>query len=148
MTQSESCQIDAVWRQKKIPVIYRAPGGDPLLVKLPYSDANYDWLRGDNHRKPKWIKQYTCWETPRAWFNDLVNRILRKYRKLYIIQPYRKQEVCAPSCMNAEGHECQCSCMGANHGSQSINNSWFVVSETFATRWHEKELACRLLEAN
>jgi hypothetical protein len=58
--------------------------------------------------------------------------------KLYIIQPYREQEKCSPSCQDAEGHECQCSCMGRYHG---IGR----VSDTFATRWGDQELACRLL---
>jgi hypothetical protein len=34
--------------------------------------------------------------------------------------------------------------MGANHGFGN-DGSWFEVSETFATRWGEEELACRLM---
>jgi len=37
---------------------------------------------------------------------------LAKYSKVYVIQPYREQEKCSPTCQNAIGHECQCSCMG------------------------------------
>ena len=36
--------------------------------------------------------------------------------------------------------------MGANHGIGN-DGSWFEVSDTFSTRWGERELACRLLTA-
>ena len=65
---------------------------------------------------------------------------------VYIIQPYREQEICARACQEAQGHECQCSCMGANHGIGN-DGSWFEVSDKFSTRWGERELACRLLTA-
>jgi hypothetical protein len=95
---------------------------------------------------PKWFSKYSGWEVPKAWFNDLVNAALRRYGQLYVIQPYKEQEVCAPACMNAEGHECECKCMGANHGAGGPGAGWFVVSEAFATRWTGGSLACRLMK--
>jgi hypothetical protein len=35
--------------------------------------------------------------------------------------------------------------MGENHGVQSPGGNWFTVSETFATLWHDRKLACRLM---
>ena len=71
---------------------------------------------------------------------------VESYRRRAALQPYREQEVCARACQEAQGHECQCSCMGANHGIGN-DGSWFEVSDTFSTRWGERELACRLLTA-
>jgi len=105
------------------------------------------FLKGDKKLQPDWIKDKGYWETPHTWFNDLVNRLLRKFGKLYIIQPLREQEKCAPACLNAQGHICQCSCLGANHGAGN-DGSWFEVSETFAVRWKEVSYACRLMVAN
>jgi len=136
--------IEGVWRQKKIPVIYRK-GKPPLMVRLPYSENNFDWLRDTKLRRPKWNIEYKCWETPLSWLNDIVTRTLNLYNHIYIIQPYQPQEKCAPACWNAKGHICQCACMGEHHGSQNPDGHWFIVSETFATRWREKVLACRLL---
>lgn len=138
-------RITNVWRQKFTPVIYRRGKGYPLLMKLPYEVGNRAWLQNYGRIHPKWIAEMKCWELPQAWYNDLVNGTLTKWRKLYIIQPYREQEKCAPACWNAVGHECQCSCMGANHGSQN-GGGWYIVSDTFATRWNTYELACRLLK--
>src|SRR5690606_19287124 len=135
-------QIRSVWSQDKIPVIYRQSDGKGLLVKLPYAPDNKLWLQGEKRNIPKWHQRQKYWETPKAWFNDLVSKCLKRHKRVYIIQPYRKQEVCAPACMNALGHECQCSCMGVNHGAHNSTNDWFVVSDAFATRWRERELAC------
>ena len=138
-------RLRRIWRQATVPVIYRQGKGKPLFVKLPYDPGNKDWLRDGRRSKPKWNSQFKCWETPKAWFNSIVNRCLKASGSVYIVQPYREQEKCAPACWNAIGHECQCSCMGANHGSYSSGGRWLVVSDTFATRWRERELACRLM---
>lgn len=139
-------RIKAVWNQTQIPVIVRRGKGVPLLLRLPYREDNRSWIRNEKRNNPTWVKDKKHWECPKAWFNDLVERSLSTWGKLYIIQPHRHQEVCAPACWNAIGHECQCSCMGENHGSQSSTGGWFIVSDTFATKWHQTELACRLLK--
>jgi hypothetical protein len=94
---------------------------------------------------PLWVKNEKYWEFPKSWFNDFVNRALERFEKVYIIQPFREQEKCAPACMKAKGHECECQCMGANHGAGD-KGRWFVVSESFATSWGSSQLACRLLK--
>lgn len=140
-------RLRAIWRQTKIPVVIRrAEKGQKLRAKLPYAEDNRLWLTTVGKASPEWIDG-TYWELPKSWFNDFVNRALDRYGKLYVIQPYREQEKCARKCMEATGHECNCSCMGRNHGA-GVNGSWFEVSETFATRWHEKDIACRLMVAH
>ena len=83
-------------------------------------------------------------EITKAGFNNLVNRCLRRWGLIYVIQPYQEQEICALACMNAIGHECQFSRMGANHG-QGDDGGWFSTSEAFAARWADSQLACRLM---
>ena len=128
-----------IWAQSRIPVVLRRDGaGEQLRVRLPHDKSNRQWLQNG---RPKshgaiWFgdmdKRY--WELPKAWFNDFVDRALVRYGRLYVIQPYREKEICAPACWNAVGHECQCSCMGYNHGSGNAEG-FFEVSETFAVRW-------------
>ena len=143
--EGTDARLLAIWKQGSIPVILRRGGkGQKLRVRLPYSVDNRKWLRNGKATFPEWLTDKQCWEAPKAWFNDLVECSLQRYKKVYIIQPYREQEKCAPACMNALGHECQCSCMGANHGSGN-DGSWFEVSETFATRSGEENYACRLM---
>jgi hypothetical protein len=136
-----------VWAQELIPVVLRRTGkGERLRVRIPYAETNLRWLQNGRRMLPTWIASKKYWELPKAWFNDFVERSLAQYGKVYIIQPYREQEKCAPACQNATGHECQCSCMGLHHGAGN-DGSWFEVSEAFATRWGNRELACRLLTA-
>ncbi|MGB6119089.1 MAG: hypothetical protein WBF87_12795 [Mesorhizobium sp.] len=140
-------RLEIVWRQSKIPVAWRTgEKGQPLHVKLPFMMDNRSWLRSMGRRHPDWIEGGKYWSIPKSWFNSLINKSLERFGRIYVIQPYREQEKCAPACMNAAGHECECSCMGANHGAGN-DGSWFEVSETFATRWKDRELACRLMIA-
>lgn len=134
-----------IWNQRSVPVVLRRTGkGQRLRVRLPFDKANRAWLRNARRTEPEWNSEKRCWEIPKSWFNDFVDRALDHFGRVYIFQPYREQEVCAPACQNALGHECQCSCMGQNHGMGS-DGTWFETSEAFATRWGELEIACRLL---
>lgn len=139
--------LEQLWRQRSVPVLLRRGKGHTLLVRLPYAADNLSWLRTGRRRKLVWCpapKGY--WNLPASWFNDLVERCLSRWGRAYVIQPFCRQEVCAPARWHAEGHECNCSCMGANHGSQSPAGQWLVVSETFAVQWGRRTLACRLIE--
>ena len=145
MNMDDLIKRKKVWGQEIIPVVLRRAGkGQLLRVRLPYLNTNRQWLQNGRRISPAWIVNGKYWELPKAWFNDFVERALRKYGNVYVIQPYRKQEKCSPSCQNAIGHECQCSCMGRYHGAGN-DGSWFEVSDTFSTRWFNQEFACRLM---
>lgn len=134
-----------IWNGKSVPVILRRGGnGQRLRIRIPYAINNRHWLQDGRRTSPNWNANLHCWETPKSWFNRSVDIALERYRKVYIIQPHREQEKCAPACLNASGHECQCSCMGANHGVGN-DGSWFEIHDAFATRWKNQQLACRLL---
>lgn len=139
-------KINEIWNQKKIPVIYRAGDtGTKILLRLPFFEKSRIWLRDERRTKPVWNSEGKYWEIPKSWFNDTIERSLRKFKFIYIIQPHSIIEKCAPACWNAQGYECQCSCLGANHGSQS-GSGYFVVHDAFAFRRNGRELACRLLK--
>lgn len=147
MDEADQARLDAVWNQTQIPVVLRRGGkGEKLRIRLPYASDNRIFLQSLGKHAPTWVADKRFWETPKAWFNSFVEKSLDKYRSVYIVQPYREQEVCARACMEAHGHECNCSCMGLNHGS-GMHGSWFEASDTFATRWGDRQLACRLLKA-
>ena len=141
--------LNYVWNQKQVPVVLRRTGkGEKLRVRLPFAHDNRQWLQDGRRTEPTWISEgQAYWEIPKAWFDDFVDRALRRFGKVYIIQPYREQEICSRACQEARGHECQCSCMGANHGVGN-DGGWFEVSDTFSMRWGRRELACRLLTAS
>jgi hypothetical protein len=84
---------------------------------------------------------------PIAWFDDLIQRALERYGQIYVIQLYKQQQKCASACWNAKGFHCECSCLGASHGTGQPGGIWFELSETFAFSWGPTEYACRLLVA-
>lgn len=138
-----------VWNQRQVPVILRRSGkGEKLRARLPGSlDINIEDLRlirAERTIVPTWVRSGCYWEFPKKWFNDFVERSIREFGSVWIIQPFRETEVCARACMEAKGHECQCSCMGANHGS-GMHGHWFEVTEAFAVRSTSPQLAARLL---
>jgi hypothetical protein len=134
-----------VWENKVIPVVIRRGGAEAIRIRIPYASDNRTWLRVNaKKRKPVWNKIMKCWELPASRFNEIVGMILEKFKSLYIIQPYKEKEVCCAACMDATGFECECSCMGANHGSGN-SGGWYEVSEHYAVRYGNVKLACRLL---
>ena len=145
MIAKELAEAGRVWNQGGIPVILRRTGrGQRLRLRLPYSAANRTWLSQLGKTSPDWNSAGKFWEFPKSWFNKFVDEALRKFGKLYVIQPFVEHEICAPACRNAVGHECQCSCMGANHGTAD-GAGWFDITEAFAIRIKESRLACRLM---
>jgi hypothetical protein len=143
--------LQRIWTQGKadggVPVVFRRIGkGRPLAVRMPYHVDNRPWLAACGRRNPQWNSDEDYWEVPISWFNKLVHRYLDRFKMVYIIQPYREQEKCSRSCMDASGHECNCSCMGANHG-QGFSGGWLEISDAFATRWGEETYACRLMRS-
>ena len=134
-----------IWSQTQIPVVFRSGKSKPLLVRLPFAQGNQIWLKSDHRIQPDWHPKQKCWQIPKSWFEDVIRRSLKRYARIYVIQPFSPQQKCAPACWHAIGAACECSCMGANHGSGNPDGKWHVVSETFAVRWDAREYSCRLL---
>lgn len=143
-TEKDS-RLRDIWRNGKIPVVFRQERPSPLLVRLPYGGDNFAFLRGEKRRKPAWNTKNDSWELPVAWFDDLIQRLVAKYGQVYVIQLFRQQQKCGSSCWDAKGLHCECSCMGATHGSGHPGGTWYEVSDTFACHWGPKEYACRLV---
>ena len=139
--------VNEIWNQKSIPVVYREATGRPLRVRLPFREDNRSWLREGHQRQPEWNKERKYWVVPSTWFDDVIERSVRRFGGLYVIQAFKTLKKCAPACWRAQGFDCDCSCMGANHGSES-GAGWRVISDTFAVRSGERRFACRLIKAS
>ena len=121
------------------------PSDGGVNVRRRFTDDNETWLRNGRRNAPRRIgAEIISWEIPKAWFNDFVDRALQRYGEVWVIQPFRAHEKCAPACRTARSHECECSCKGKHHGTENAEN-WFDVSEASSFRWNNRELACRLL---
>jgi hypothetical protein len=139
--------LSYVWKQKQIPVVLRRTGrGERIRVRLPFADDNRHWLQNGRRTAPEWIGGTEAyWELPKSWFNDLGDRALVRYGKISFSSTASRrsagEHARKRSVMSANVHA-----WGANHGAGN-DGSWFEVSDTFSTRWGDRELACRLLTA-
>lgn len=138
-------KLNEIWKQAQVPVIFRRDEGD-LMVKMPYHDDNRRWLHKGRRSQPTYDGQYKCWLLPRSCFSELSQRFLNRFGEVYVIQPHNEKEVCAPACWSAHGLECECSCLGKNHGSGQPDGRWYILSETCAVRWGEKHYRWSLLK--
>ena len=138
--------FERFWNQTRLPVIFQRERPAPLLVRLPFAPDNKVWLRNQERSKPSWDKEHRAWEVPQAWFERVIRLSFTRYGACYVIQLYREKEVCAPACWNAVGADCECSCMGASHGSGQPVGRWYEVSETFAVKWGVQRYSVRLLK--
>jgi hypothetical protein len=137
--------ISTVWKNGGTPVILRRGGSMSLRIRLPFAPENRSFLKvGSRKKEPEWNKEKKYWSLPPSRFNELVDLLLNRFGKVYIIQPHVETEKCASACMNAEGHDCQCSCLGANHG-RGNDGRWFEISDSLAVRHGKKVYGSRLL---
>jgi hypothetical protein len=138
----------AIWYQREIPVVVRTHKCPRVLVTLSAIEDADSWLRGEHRGRPRWDTRFKCRSVPKSWFDDVIERALRRFGRVYVIQPYREQQRCAPACWNAQGHTCECSCLGANHGLGRPSALWREISETFAFQWGPRQYGCRLLQGS
>jgi hypothetical protein len=78
-----------IWSQTRVPVILHQGTGKPLLVRVPYAQDNRPWIRGDCRNQPTWDAARKQWETPRAWFNRLIDQALERHGQVYVVQCIR-----------------------------------------------------------
>ena len=143
--ETNDLKFSKVLKQKRIPIVFHVVKSRTLMVRLPNTLASSMWLQAGRRNHPKWLKNYHTWKIPKSWFKDIVIKSLDKYRQVYVVQPYRVMQKCCPSCWNAKGIECVCSCQGNNHGSGQPIGRWHIVSETFAFKWEDEQYSCRLV---
>jgi hypothetical protein len=137
-------RLHIIWHQTAIPRVYHGPK-PPMLVRIPYAPDNRAWLKDTRRTQPKWNAKDAHWELPRLWFNDTIRRIVSRFGSCWLIQEVNRKQICAPACWNARGLDCQCSCMGANHGTGCPGGRWYEVSDALAVSRGERELSCRLI---
>jgi hypothetical protein len=76
---------------KVVPQMQASIGGEGRLSASP-------GMNGGRAVPPR-----AGWEIPKAWFNDTVDRALARFGKVYIVQPFREQEICSSPARTRQG---------------------------------------------
>lgn len=126
------------WRQSEVPVIFR-PSEANVLIKLPFSVDNRAWLSRGRQRRADWNPKFKCWELPRSAFNELARRIIDRYAQVILIQPYNPEQKCCHACQNAKGLDCECACMGKNHGQGCTDDPWYKITGAMRDSFEGRE---------
>lgn len=108
--------------------IYRPVTG-PLTVRGPYEWA---CMGGDSFRVKRDPEAVGGYRVPRSWFRALVRSGVTRFGEVLVVVDYvGKLSQCDLRCARAEGSECRCSCLGANHNdAQGGSLSMMLISDT------------------
>jgi hypothetical protein len=148
--------IETVFSQNSFPVVYK-PCNGKLQVKIPYPYNIYAWVcsllptKQRSWRRPppprglEWEPSHKVWLIPRSRFEHVTKQLLDKFNGVILLQCHREKQTCAPACWNARGLECECSCMGANHGTGQPDGRWYILGDAYAVQWEDEKLSCQIL---
>ena len=134
-------EAGTVWNQSTTPVAFRTAKN--LYARMPPKLGALGWLHRPGKRKPLWCRNKMCWRIPVSWLDWFIETAIEKNGACFVIREIKKREQCAPACWNAKGADCQCSCMGANHGQNEPGGKWHVLSDAYAVHFGPKTYAVR-----
>jgi hypothetical protein len=131
--------FNAILKQDQYPVVVVEGGEDSRhIVRLPFRDDNYAWLRGEKLHKPKWDADRKHWTVPKAWRREVAEKCIDRFGGVIVVQVSPKElEKCAHECWVAKSPvtKCECSCGGINHGNQANPGGFYEINETLAVKW-------------
>ncbi|WP_199487812.1 endonuclease domain-containing protein [Actinomadura spongiicola] len=93
-----------------------------VVAKIPPLKGNYRWL----HRTVRIRSPHLDgdrWHLPRNCLNRLVMAAVDRYGYIVVWRDMSRLSRCTRACLEATGVECDCSCLGAYHGEDSVG--WF-----------------------
>lgn len=113
------------------------PRHGQVRVKLPYADGNRHWLRQTcgARTQVKFDRDGKHWLVARGHFRTVIEALAARFGEVEVFVDQTVSTKCGPSCQGAVGDECNCQCLGANHGGQ-VSAGWVRVSEEFLVQ-HE-----------
>ncbi|MEU1418360.1 hypothetical protein [Kitasatospora sp. NPDC005751] len=112
--------------------VYRPVGTARIKVRLPYAVGNRAWIHsilGDLTR-PEWNREDKSWDISRQHMRTLVEALAERFGSVDVTIDFRTNSRCDDRCRDAEGDDCDCQCMGENHGGAAYWRNWREVGET------------------
>ena len=148
MTTTLVASIPEIWGQKHTPVIYRPDEKGSLMLRLPYRDGNKAFLKGHKRFSPVWDPDKKFWSVPKAWFTELIETVVPVFGGAYVIQPHHAHEKCNASCQHAQRLECECSCLGRNHGrgGGASHRDVMGIEDAVVVPWKGRDLTIQLFK--
>ncbi|MBN6040063.1 endonuclease domain-containing protein [Amycolatopsis sp. 195334CR] len=104
-----------------VPVVW-LPRDGKVVAKIPARKGNRRWLHKTVRiRSPRLVDDR--WLLPRNCLVRLVTAAIDRYGFIAVCRDMSMLSRCNRACLEATGFECDCSCLGAHHGTDSAG--WF-----------------------
>lgn len=98
------------------------PRDGQVIAKIPARKGNFRWLHETVRiRSPR--LEGDRWVLPRSCLVRLVIAAVDRYGYIAVWRDMSRLSRCTRACLEAEGIECNCSCLGVHHGQDS--GDWF-----------------------
>lgn len=98
------------------------PMNGQVIAKIPAREGNTLWLRRSVEiRSPR--LDGDRWFLPRNCMVRLLTAAVDRYGYVVVWRDMARLSRCSKTCLEASGAECDCACLGANHGQDS--GGWF-----------------------
>jgi hypothetical protein len=129
-----------------MPWVRRRLGQTRLHVWMPYQgSSNRQWILQElgTRTRPIWNGSKTPgrWEIARPHLHLVVTSLVQRFGQVDVYLEFSNRTRCDVRCQQAEGDDCECSCLGENHGGAAYWRNWTLVGQT--TLLSERECQVR-----
>lgn len=107
-----------------------------VVIWLPYARGTRGWLRSvcGTGTRPEFDRARKAWTVARPHFRRIVQAVADRYGSVDVYVDHTVRHACGAMCRNAEGDDCQCSCLGDNHGNGRWHEGWQPVGDEWVVR--------------
>ena len=115
------------------PRVYRAVGVNRITCWMPYEGgSNRAWIHEvlGSRIRPEYNRQTREWEVARDHLLSLVEALAERFGEVDVLLEYSTTQKCDRRCREAQGDDCECSCLGEHHAGGMYMHGWIEVGET------------------
>ncbi|MGW2057433.1 hypothetical protein ACWCOZ_26560 [Streptomyces sp. NPDC001840] len=117
------------------PWVRRNIGEQRLWVWMPFQGgSNRRWIKEElgARVRPEWNGDASPrrWEIARPHLRTIVEALADRFGEVEVILQFVTTERCDTRCQEATGDDCECSCLGVNHGGAAYWRKWILVGDT------------------
>lgn len=124
---TESGKVEISGEMSKSVALIFLPLKGQVIAKLPARKGNFQWLhRALKVRSPK--LEGDRWTLPRTCLTRLVRASIDRFGYVALVRDMSKLSRCDRRCLEADGSECQCTCLGLHHGENA--HAWIDAKGT------------------
>lgn len=101
-----------------------------LVVSMPFTKGNRAWLKRElgARIRPEYIGRGK-WTLARSHLDAVVAALADRFGRVDVFLDFAETQRCDVRCQSARSRECDCTCLGRNHGQGGITHGWKLVGD-------------------